>query len=300
MTKEQVMREWILRQVGCGYIYGATGWVCSPSRRKAQAEQYPDYADVIMGTGAKWDGRVCFDCAQLTRRAMEQVGLKPPSGATSQYKNTALYQSGGTVDQLPAGKLAQLFRVSADGSVPHTGWAIGDGTTVDARGHKDGVIRMAIDRYPWTHYKLIVGAEEGVMDAMPEIPDTSNAPEAVTGLAVVLQPVRMRKTMDTSSSSNVIRQLGIGDQLTVLAVTTKGKEVWAHLEQTIGKVTHRGWACVEDSKTRYISLPGVATVVPEEKDDEQMESLPIDREALRREFEANTARNLSIFKILYD
>ena len=144
-TKEQVMREWILRQVGCGYIYGATGWICSLSRRKAQAEQYPAYADAIMTTGAKWDGKACYDCAQLTRRAMEQVGLKPPSGAASQYKSAVLYQGGGTIDQLPAGKLAQLFRVSADGSVPHTGWAIGDGTAVDARGHKDGVIRMAID-----------------------------------------------------------------------------------------------------------------------------------------------------------
>lgn len=261
MTKEQVMRDWIIRQVGCGYIYGATGWVCTEARRKQQAEQYPAYADVIMTTGAKWDGKVCYDCAQLTRRAMEQIGLKPPSGATSQYKRIDLYSQAGSIGQLPPGRLAQLFRVVADETVPHTGWAIGDGTTVDARGHKEGVVRMDIGKYPWTHYKVIAGSEDEFIGDTPKIAGT---PEAITGLALILQPVRMRKSTDTSSSANVIRQMGIGETAEVIAVTKKGNETWAHVQQEmmfkredkkLVPVTYRGWACVEDAKTRYIQLP---------------------------------------------
>lgn len=268
VTKEQVMRDWILRQVGCGYIYGATGWICTEERRKQQAAQYPSHESAIMTTGAKWDGMACFDCAQLTRRAMEQIGLKPPSGATSQYKSTALYQSGGTIDLLPAGRLAQLFRVAADGSVPHTGWSIGDGTAVDARGHKDGVIRTAIDRYPWSHYKLIVGSDENYErgDSKPPETETLNQPtttEPAVGVAVILQPVRMRLTTDTTSSKNVIRLMGIGETADIIAVTRKGNEAWAHLQQHIGRYTYRGWACVEDEKTRFIQLPEAAPVPDE-------------------------------------
>ena len=76
--------EFAISKIGCGYIYGATGWICTQKIRLEQAAQYPAYADVILGTGAKWDGLQCFDCAQLVRRALEQISIKPPSGATSQ------------------------------------------------------------------------------------------------------------------------------------------------------------------------------------------------------------------------
>lgn len=178
MTKEEAMRNYALSLVGCGYIFGATGWICSEARRKQQAKQYPDYADVIMGTGAKWDGKVCFDCAQLTRRMLELIGLKPPSGALSQYKRASLYEQAGPIGELPAGRLAQLFRVKADDSVPHTGVALGDGTAVDARGHAEGVVRMPVSKYPWTHYKLIAGAGEEYGEATPSLPEQPKKSES--------------------------------------------------------------------------------------------------------------------------
>lgn len=89
------------------------------------------------------------DCAQLTRRMMELIGLEPPSGAKSQNGRKSLYIDSGPISQLPPGRLAQLFRVREDGSVPHTGVAIGDGTAVDARGHAD---THTPEQYPqgWT------------------------------------------------------------------------------------------------------------------------------------------------------
>ena len=69
---------------GCGYIYGATGWVCTEAHLQAQARQYPEYADKIINYGRKyWMGKVCYDCAQLTRRAAREAGYELVSGATS-------------------------------------------------------------------------------------------------------------------------------------------------------------------------------------------------------------------------
>lgn len=43
-------------KIGQGYIYGAKGQTCTSSFRRQQAQQYPDQAQNILVTGAKWDG----------------------------------------------------------------------------------------------------------------------------------------------------------------------------------------------------------------------------------------------------
>ena len=44
MTKADEAKAWALAHVGCPYIYGATGGICTPSYREARAAQYPEYA----------------------------------------------------------------------------------------------------------------------------------------------------------------------------------------------------------------------------------------------------------------
>ena len=80
---------WAKERIGCGYIYGATGWVCSKARREQQAKQYPDQAEMILGVGAKWDGKICWDCATFVRGAAKAGGVTLCSGATSQWAKTA-------------------------------------------------------------------------------------------------------------------------------------------------------------------------------------------------------------------
>lgn len=143
--------EFAISKIGCGYIYGATGWICTAKRRLEQAAQYPEYADTILGTGAKWDGKQCFDCAQLVRRALEQIGIKPPSGATSQY-NADIWEDKGEISTMPDIPGIILYRQTSDKKMQHTGIYIGGGEVVDARGHKYGVMRSAISSYPWTHW----------------------------------------------------------------------------------------------------------------------------------------------------
>lgn len=151
--------EWIRSKIGCGYVYGATGWTCTQKRLEQQAQQYPEYADTILNTCKKWIGVQCFDCAQLIRRALETVGVSAPSGATSQWKSN-IWSEKGEIANMPD-KLCALYRQS-DSKMQHTGWHIGGGVTIDARGSKYGVILSDVSEYPWTHYAVpnLVGEKE--------------------------------------------------------------------------------------------------------------------------------------------
>jgi len=119
-------------KIGQGYIYGAKGQTCSAAFRRQQAAQYPDQAQNILVTGAKWDGRPVWDCAQLTRYAAKAAGVELPSGATSQWRKGP-WKRKGTIDTLPEGEVVYLYRQKGT-IMQHTGLALGDGTCVHARG----------------------------------------------------------------------------------------------------------------------------------------------------------------------
>jgi len=187
-TKSDALRSWALAQVGSPYVMGGTGQKCTPSYRQARAEQYPGSAAAIRSNcpvlrgkkadcgSCKYDGKRCYDCAQLVRRGCAAAGIEGVaiSGATSQWNKGDWLRKGG-VEDAPSGKMCILFREdkpareaarptkpedSADEAlrraVPstgeslgwakcvmgHTGIALGDGTRgqVDALRHpqRDG------------------------------------------------------------------------------------------------------------------------------------------------------------------
>lgn len=171
MNKNEVIRAYALSQLGSPYIYGATGQPCTPAYRRARQAQYPKYAEqmrrncpVLTGrqatcAGCKYQGKLAFDCAQLTRRAAEKAGLSLLSGARSQFlKVNWLIKA--KIEGLPFGQVAFLYRVRPDGTVPHTGIALGDGTFIHAKGHGDGVLRESLKAYPWTHFAVLRGQSE--------------------------------------------------------------------------------------------------------------------------------------------
>lgn len=178
----QAVRDYALAQVGGPYIYGATAKPCTIGYRTARAEQYPDYADKIIGScpalshegtgcsGCKWDGRIAHDCAQLTRFAAKAAGLELPSGATSQW-NKADWIASGPCLTLPTDYVCFLYRRNSNGTMQHTGIYLGDGTVVDARGHAQdlGVVHRDYASYPWTHWAILRGmpCPEGQVTSLP-------------------------------------------------------------------------------------------------------------------------------------
>ena len=173
MEKWEAAKSWCESHVGCPYIMGATGQMCTPSYRQARMAQYPAYAEKmkkncprLMGkadncTSCRWSdpntgkGKLAYDCAQLSRWCMDFVGISFPSGATSQWEKVAWAQKG-PISELPADKLCCVFR--RDGNkMGHVGIYQGDGWVTHAKGHDYGVVRTPLSADPWTHYGIPVG-----------------------------------------------------------------------------------------------------------------------------------------------
>lgn len=202
-------------KIGQGYIYGAKGQTCSAAFRRQQAEQYPDQAQNILVTGAKWDGRPVWDCAQLTRFAAKAAGVELPSGATSQWRKTA-WKRKGSIDTLPEGEAVFLYRQKGT-IMQHTGLALGDGTCVHARGTAYGVVHQPVRDYPWTHW-----ASPWEADQAPESTHSTG-----TRLVMVYAenglPVKLRRR--PSQGENLYWHVASG---TDAAIAQPGKE-WSQI-----------------------------------------------------------------------
>lgn len=185
MTKAEKLRAWALAQVGSPYVMGGTGQRCTPAYRRARAKQYPGSAAAIRSncpvmrgkqttcTGCKYDGKLCYDCAQLVRRGCAAAGIDGVniSGATSQW-NKGDWLRKGSIQDAPDDQVCILYREDKPGIMGHTGIALGDGTVVHASGHDAGVIHTAISAGRWTHYAIPKGLDEAT-DAEPaEQPST--------------------------------------------------------------------------------------------------------------------------------
>ena len=150
-TKREAMAARANALVGCGYVYGATGWICTRTRLDQQARQYPQYADLIYQYGPRWLGRPCYDCAQLTRAVAKAAGMSLPSGSASQWNAASVWKEKGTIDALPDEAGIFVFTLNA-GRATHTAVTIGGGQAVDARGHAIGVVRRALAGASYTHW----------------------------------------------------------------------------------------------------------------------------------------------------
>lgn len=175
-----------MSRVGNPYIMGATGQPCTVAYRKARMAQYPASAEGIraacprMSGNAKdckacryYDaetkcGRCAYDCAQLTRWAMDSVGIFLVSGATSQWKKTPWAQQGEIVT-LPKEKLCLVFRKDDANTMGHVGISLGDGSCIHAKGHAFGVVRESLASYGrWTHWGIPQGLEEAAKQPLEE------------------------------------------------------------------------------------------------------------------------------------
>ena len=182
MDKPEIVKIWCLSHVGCPYIYGGTGQICTVEYRRARAAQYPEKAAKIKNScprlsgatkscpGCPWfdaalgQGKRAYDCAQLSRFAMEAVGIPMVSGANSQWQKTAWAERGPMAD-LPRDKVCLVFRNDGD-TMGHVGVYTGDGCVIHAKGHDWGVMRQRLEDTAFTHY----GVPAALYDGKPALP----------------------------------------------------------------------------------------------------------------------------------
>lgn len=220
-------------KIGQGYIYGARGQTCTASFRRQQAQQYPDQAQNILVTGAKWDGRPVWDCAQLTRYAAKAAGVTLPSGATSQWRK-GLWKRKGTIDTLPEGEVVYLYRQKGT-IMQHTGITLGDGTCVHARGTAYGVVHQPVRDYTWTHWASPWEAESAPQPEEPVSPMTEATVYAENGL-----PVKLRNK--PSQGESLYWKVADGETVTI---EEPGDEWSLVRARCTDGVRRRGWMMSE-------------------------------------------------------
>lgn len=195
-----------LAAVGGGYCYGSSGEICSLSRRQQWAEWNPSQRENLLGVCSKWDGKRVWDCSGLFRGAWRALWKYRSGGATTIY-NTWCSEKGhidasfvydnlcaqkgeiaaGTMPNVPG---VLLFR-GDEKTKQHIGLYLGDGTVVDARGSKQGVLHTKFqDGYTWTHWGLAEDVDyEGILPHPEEVPALwSGRVKTRTGNGISLWP----------------------------------------------------------------------------------------------------------------
>ena len=209
-TKASKVKEWALSKKGCGYVWGATGYVLTQSKLNELIKQYPDY--VSQSKNGKWIGVQCFDCAQFTRLAMKEVGITLVSGASSQWKKTD-WEAKGTLDTLPKDKVCILYRESASANpMQHTGIYLGDGYVMDARGSASGVVYSKLSSYGWTHWATPKGLYDDEIIIEPE----EVLPVLYQAKVIAASGSTVRMRSDNSSSASVLKNVKLGEVVDVV------------------------------------------------------------------------------------
>ena len=219
-TKASRVKEWALSKQGCGYVWGATGYVLTQSKLDSLIKQYPDY--VSQSKNGKWLGKQVFDCAQFTRFAMKEVGITLVSGASSQWKKTDWEQKG-TIDTLPKDKVCILYRESPEANpMQHTGIYLGDGYVMDARGSNSGVVYSKLSSYKWTHWAM----PKGLYDAFETVEPPKEVLPVLYQAKVVAESgstVRMRER--ASSGADVLKSIKLNEIVDVVEELDDWKKI---------------------------------------------------------------------------
>lgn len=153
--KQQKLIDWALSKVGCGYLWGATGYTLTQTKLdQVIAKQGANSAAAKYGK--KWIGKQCYDCAQLVRWGLRAAGVAGVdiSGASSQWKKGD-WLAKGELDTMPMDAPCIIFREDKNSSpMGHVGIYLGDSTVVHAQQTKTGVVHTALSDGRWTHWAM--------------------------------------------------------------------------------------------------------------------------------------------------
>lgn len=172
MTRADTARQAAIDRVGDSYVYGAWDQPCTPANRNKYAALSPEYADAIRNAcprqsgkkstcaGCKYEGKRIHDCRGLTSACAGAAGISIRGQTVARQWAEDVWSAKGDIGTLPKdARYAQLFRHNGS-KWAHTGIYIGNGETVDARGHAYGVIRKQLSQYKWTHWAIPRGMDE--------------------------------------------------------------------------------------------------------------------------------------------
>lgn len=160
-----------LSKVGCPYIWGARGSLCTPEYRKKMIRNYPNYASankrqcpVVNGSattcdGCRWYDNVqkkpleAFDCAGLCNYVFGKCGIKIGQGATTIWDTTKYTSRGRVGEGFPYNEVCLVFR-GDDKTKEHIGIYTGDDYVIEAANFSLGVVRRIFDSSKWDYWMI--------------------------------------------------------------------------------------------------------------------------------------------------
>ena len=217
MGNAEVVKNWCLSRKGCGYVYGATGQRLTEANLEALYKRFPNDIDKAL-CWKLWQGKIVYDCAGFVSEAMKQIGFSITAGATSAW-DKGKWAASGTIDTLPKDKVCCLYRRSTKNpkKMQHTGVYFGDGTFMDSRGTKSGVVGPnPMSSYPWTHWAIPAQLNGGSVEPSKPAEVIKVAYQAKV-TATSGGTVNVRKS--PSSSAEVIFKVALGQIVDVTSVT---------------------------------------------------------------------------------
>ena len=223
MTKAELARQAAIDRVGDAYVYGAWDQECTVANRKRYANLNSEYKDAIKNqcqrmksnkstcSGCKYEGRRIHDCRGLTSACAKAAGITTITGQTvAKQWNADTWECKGTIDTLPRElPYVQLFRYNGT-KWTHTGVYIGNGETVDARGHSNGVIRSKLTAYSWTHWAI----PKGMYD---ELPDTGGDQQVIWTGIVNTEKGRLNVRVGPGTEYRIIGSLPKDEEVDVFS-----------------------------------------------------------------------------------
>ena len=172
LIKASVFIKWLLSMLGLGYVYSATGQVCSTGMLKTAQATYGKTmgegyfqkgGDYTKGRCARWLGKVCFDCSGLIKAARKTL-----SGIWQDLSAQGLYDQctkRGVISVMPLAPGTLVFMYQTDkGRIVHVGMYIGNGDVIESRGVDYGVVKTKLSQRAWTHWGQIPWIELDIPD----------------------------------------------------------------------------------------------------------------------------------------
>lgn len=173
-SKEEIIVQTAEAELGWPYVWGAVGAQCTPEKRKyyagrkncppAEAKLIISRCQALNGSGKSCSGcpyypnneRVLIDdCQGWIKQLCSRVGINlSGGGCSSMWKNSANWESSGTIDTLPEQLCCVFWQNPKDKTVmEHIGFYIGNGIMIDCSGN---VKKGKLSKY-CTHWAIPKG-----------------------------------------------------------------------------------------------------------------------------------------------
>ena len=182
---------WYTVEIKAGYIWGRCGVVWTKAAQdaltkkyNADPEGYAKYKSAVQ-YGARWIGKVVFDCANLIRWAAKRAGFPDIHSGSNlifscDVRKTGKLKSGKRTDGQPLLPGTLVFTGEKTGEHGHVGAYAGNGIVIEDVGTQTGVTTSKITASKWTYWGELKCMDFDVAEGetVPPANPAENAPSA--------------------------------------------------------------------------------------------------------------------------